>query len=199
MTTTAKRMILFSSPLAVALIIGTLWYALAGASSPNAATPIPAVPATDAQRQAFGSLVQNYRRTFFDGWLTGDLTKFPAVFYNDAASPPDARLQSLINQNRNQIDTALSNSRSGPVGATTGELAARMADVMWRRQSAAEWQTVQATAAAQGRAPTLKDMPGGQQPVVPVQASDSYGREDDLPQGCDGSGRGPCINRLRSR
>jgi hypothetical protein len=164
-----KRRILLSSPLVAVLIGATIWYAFAAASSPAAE---PTVAATAEQQQAFLSLVQLKRRVFFEGWLTGDLSKFPEVYYNDSQYPPNDHDQGLINDHRIEIDALFAESPTGPIGAPTGELSTNMAEVLWRRGSSAAWEAAEAKAKAEGRAPTLKDMPDGQPPVMPVQPSD---------------------------
>jgi hypothetical protein len=133
---------------------------LAGASGSD-----PGIPASAEQEQAFTSLIQRYRWVFFDGWVSGDLSQFPSVFCNDLAYPPNAFFRSLIADHRDEIDADLDATNSGPVGAPTGELAAQMADVITRRESQAQWSAAVATATAEGRAPTLQDMPDGQPPA----------------------------------
>ena len=76
------------------------------------------------------------RRFFFEGWLTGDLSRFPEVCYNDPQNPPNNRFQGLIDGHRDELDAVLSKSPTGPIGARTGELAARMADTLWRKGTA---------------------------------------------------------------
>lgn len=164
-----KRQIRLSSQLVAVLIVVMTLYALVGAFSP--ATE-PTVRATSEQQQAFLALVQTKERVFFDAWLTGDLTKFPEVYYNDPEYPPNNRYRNLINGNQGEIDAILAQSHNGPIGAHTGELSAQIAEILWRRGSSAAWETAVARATAEGRSPTLSDMPDDNPPVMPVQPSD---------------------------
>jgi len=143
----------------------SLWYAFAGKTEPG-------TPASAAQQQAFLSLIRQQERTFFVGWVTGDLSGFQAVYYNDPKYRPSGRFQDLIKANRDEIDAVLVSTHSGPVGARIGELAARMADVLSRRGSDVQWQAAVATATAEGRIPTLSDMPDGEPPAMTPQLSD---------------------------
>ncbi len=119
--------------LAAAIIMALL--ALAFMNGSNA--PDPGLPASPEQRHVFLTLIQQYQRVFFDGWMTGDLSNFPAVFYNDPAYPPNSLVKQLILRHREEIDADIASATAGPVGARTGELAAQMADVITRRQSSA--------------------------------------------------------------
>jgi hypothetical protein len=47
-----------------------------------------------------------------------------------------------------------------------------MAEILFRRGSSAAWATAVARATAEGRNPTLSDMPDGLPPSMPVQTSD---------------------------
>ena len=164
-----KRNALLGSPIAIVAIVAIMWYMLAGASSPNAE---PTTPATSEQKQAFMTLIQQYDRTFFEGWVTGDLSQFPTVFYNDPQYPPDPTYQKLVDAHRTDIDAILGKEPTGPVGSSTGELSSEMADVISRRASNAAWEVAQTTARAAGRNPTLKDMPNGEPPILTPQESD---------------------------
>ena len=66
----------------------------------------------------------------------------------------------------------LAGTEAGPVGARSGELAAKMSDILWRRNSDAEWQAAVATATAEGRPPRLSDMPDAEPPATTPQLSD---------------------------
>jgi hypothetical protein len=164
-----KRQVLLSSRFIVVLIVVLALYAIVGAFSP--ATELT-VPATGEQQQEFLTLVKTNDRVFFDAWATGDLSKLPEVYYNDPEYPSNDRQRDLINDNQAEIDAILALSRNGPIVAKTGELSAQMAEILWRRGSSAAWATAVARATAEGRAPTLSDMPDGQPPVMPVQPSD---------------------------
>ena len=165
----SKRRVLIGSPIAFIAIVAIAWYIIVGAASPNAE---PITPATAEQKQEFLSLIQKYDRTFFEGWVTGDLSQFPTVFYNDPRYPPDSIHQDWVDAHRADIDVILAKDPSGPVGSSTGELASEMADVISRRGSDAAWNAAQTKARAEGRNPTLKDMPNGQPPVMTPQESD---------------------------
>lgn len=118
------------------------------------------------------SLIQRYDRIFFEGWVTGDLSQFPTLFYNDPQYPPNSTRQDLVNAHRAEIDSILVKNPSGPVGSRTGELASEMADVISRRTSDAAWKAAQAKARAEGRNPSPNDMPDGRPPVMTPQESD---------------------------
>lgn len=164
-----KRRVLLSGQFVAVLIVVMALYAVADAFSP--ATELT-VPATIEQQQAFLALVQAQDRVFFDAWLTGDLSKFPEVYYNDPEYPPNNRYRDLINDHRAEIDAVLTQARNGPIGTQTGELSAQIAEILWRTGSSAAWEMAVARATAEGRAPTLSEMPDGQPPVMPVQPSD---------------------------
>ena len=164
-----RRRLLLSSQFVAVLIMVMALYSVVGAFSP--ATELT-VRASAEQQQEFLSLVHANERVFFDAWLTGDLSKFPEVYYNDPEYPPNDLHRALIKDNRAEIDATLSQARNGPIGAQTGELSAQMAEILWRRGSSAAWDVAVARATAEGRAPTLSDMPDGNPPVMPVQPSD---------------------------
>src|SRR6185437_2637705 len=165
----SKRRVLLCGQFVVVLIVVMALYAVAGAFSP--ATELT-LPATVEQQHAFLALVQAQDRVFFDAWMTGDLSKLPEEYYNDPEYPPNNRYHDLISDHRAEIDAVLTQARNGPIGAETGELSAQMAEILWRRESSAAWETAVARATAEDRAPTLSDMPDGQPPVMPVQPSD---------------------------
>lgn len=129
-------------------------------------------PATQAQRQEFVVLIQRYRRVFFDGWVAGDLSAFPTVFYNDPVEDLSPHLREMIRVHRATVDAVLARATSGPVGARDGLLAAEMGEVLERRASDAEWQAAEAAAGAQGRTATLADVASGQPPIMTPRPSD---------------------------
>jgi hypothetical protein len=160
-----RRMIFLASPIVVTMLVLVAWYLVVGAANDG-------MPATEGQKQDFLSLIRRQERTFFEGWVTGDLSEFPAVYYNDPHDKPNGHRQDLVKTYRDEIDAILADTDSGPVGGRSGELAAQMADVLWRRQSDVQWQAAVATATAEGRNPTLSDMPDGNPPATTPQQSD---------------------------
>ena len=63
-----KHTVLIGSPLIAAILVFAIWYIFVGVSDPGE-------PATAEQQQEFLLLIRKQERTFFEGWVTGDLSR----------------------------------------------------------------------------------------------------------------------------
>ncbi|HET7034127.1 MAG TPA: hypothetical protein VFI42_00445 [Thermomicrobiaceae bacterium] len=120
-------------------------------------------PATEVEQQQVVTLIHRYERVFFDGWVSGDLSAFPTVFYNDADEHLSPHWRSVMAAHQPEVTAILRQSHTGPIGASDGLLSAEMSDVLARRASDARWQEAEAT---------LADVPGGQPPVITPRPGD---------------------------
>lgn len=150
---------------AIALLVGALVQADGGE-----ATPGPGKPATREQVAMFEDLLRRDERITFDAMVTGDLSRFATIYYNDSSVELNVEYRAQIERVGQVATSAVAVLPDGPKGSGAGYLTARVAGAMLYRDNVAAWQTALERASAEGRQPSIADMPNGEVPYEPKTA-----------------------------
>jgi hypothetical protein len=151
--------------LALVLLLGVLVQIDRGA-----ATPQPGEPATDEQVKMFEDLLRQHERVMFDALVTGDVTRFATIYYNDPTVELNAEFHANLTRAGSRAPQAVARLEGGPKGHETGYLTAQVAGIINRQENVAAWEAAQAKAQAEGRQPSTDDMPNGAVPYEPKTA-----------------------------
>lgn len=166
---TSRRRLLILPVGIVAAIAIVVLVALQPGPADEHSEPVPTMPPASAgDATAFEDLFRRYERIQFDARVTGDSSLYPTIFYNDPDEELYPEYDDLMREYQHVVDAALASATGGPVGATTGFLSAQIAVHASNMMQANLWADVSATAAAEGRYPSISDLPTGVAPIEPV-------------------------------
>jgi hypothetical protein len=166
--TSRRRLLILPVGIVAAIAIVVMVVSQPGGAN-EYSEPIPTMPpASAADAAAFEGLLHRYNRIQFDARVTGDSSLYPTVLYHDPDEEFYPEYDDLMHEHQYVVDAALANATGGPVGATTGFLSAQIAVHASNMMQANLWATVSATAAAEGRYPSISDLPDGVAPIEPV-------------------------------
>lgn len=134
------------------------------------ATPSPGTPASIEQVAMFEDLLRLDERISFDAMVTGDLSRFATIYYNDPTVSLNPEYRSQIDRAGSVATDIVASLSDGPKGSNTGYLTARVAGAVLYRDNVSAWQTVLERAADEGRQPSIADMPNNEVPYEPKMA-----------------------------
>lgn len=118
----------FRAAVVLVLTLALGWVVLVAAA--DATGPTSGRAATPEEIAQLEAAYRRHERIYFDALVTGDVSLFPAVYYNDPEVPlPEGYLQSL-DQAGAAVDAALAHAMPGPDGASVGFLSAKVAEVL---------------------------------------------------------------------
>lgn len=146
------------------IAVTALW--LGGGS----AHPAPLPPASPADHAELAALVRAEHRILFDAIVSGDPALFPTVYYNDPTVKLHPDYQYSLSLYGDEARATLAALSGGPIGAEDGYLTARIASLIYGERNTVAWEAVVATAAAEGRQPSIDDLPEGFSPMERVTA-----------------------------
>lgn len=125
------------------------------------------VAATEEQLKEFEELLRVDERVTFQALVTGDITEFPKIYYDDPTVTLNSDYHVAIEKAGDRIQSALTLLEPTSIGNGQGYLSARTAIIINRQDNLAAWEKAQAEAAAENRIATLADMPNGEMPYEP--------------------------------
>lgn len=124
----------------------------------------------------FRQLVQRYQTVYAHASVTGDVSEYPSVFYND----PTFDLKEytpgcfpLIDDEKSETDAILSQFDSRPKGSDTGLLSCMIAEMVSYHRNVDAWQAEVDQAKAEGRNPSASNLDEGIVPMEPAQPEDA--------------------------
>ena len=136
----------------------------------GSAQPAPLPPASPADHAELATLVRAEQRILFDAIVSGDPALFPTVYYNDPTVKMHPDYLYSLRLYGDEARATLATLAGGPIGAEDGYLTARIASLIYGERYTAAWEAVVATTAAEGRQPSIDDLPEGFVPMERVTA-----------------------------
>lgn len=118
------------------------------------------------EAKMFEALLRKDERMLFEAMVNGDVSQFPTLYYNDPRVDLNDDFDAILERSGNRANGLIASLAAGPVGAENGYLTAQVAIILERQDNIEAWEAAQRKAAAEGREPTLADMPNGEIPYV---------------------------------
>lgn len=132
--------------------------------------PEPASPRAlkPAEIEQFRQLIRQYHEVRTHAVLTGDVTEYPDIFYNDPAF--DLRQYTpgcfpLIYVERSETNAILKQMDNRPVGSKNGLLSCMIAEMIDYHRNANAWEIEVKQAEAEGRNPSIANLENGLVPI----------------------------------
>ncbi len=134
--------------------------------------PAPAIlpGAPPAVQAELAALVRAENRILFDAIVSGDPSRYPTLYYYDPTVKMHPDYEHSLSLYGDEARATLATLSGGPIGAQDGYLTARIASLIYGERNTAAWEAAIATASAEGRQPSIDDLPEGFSPMERVTA-----------------------------